>query len=343
MIIPLKMTKFRLWMEKDVSFIIPAYNASATIGGTLNSILALGIEPSRYEVIVIDDCSSDDTVQVAESFRHSIPDLVIRKQPVNGRQGAARNRGVTLAEGRYAFFVDSDDFLFNGFMDALDMACRNDADICFFPVFCESEGIYWTFGSDRIVMDGKTFCESCFDPGCPLFLSPWSGIYKTAFLREVNYPFVEGHQAEDSDFVLRHISSAGRVCYCPSPSYHYTDAPGSTIHKRTISIVIDYLLMAERLKKISVSTSAGLPVFSRGIQEKVMPIIVYRLGLWYLGKLDIRDTLSLYEEFPLERRRSICTSGVRSFPACVLKHKYISIACIALYGRLSALSRALGR
>ena len=49
-----------------VSFIIPAYNASATIKRCLDSIYALPIEESEYEVIVIDDCSTDNTVELVK-------------------------------------------------------------------------------------------------------------------------------------------------------------------------------------------------------------------------------------------------------------------------------------
>ncbi len=88
-----------------VSVVIPAFNASTTIGATLDSILnQTGV---AFEIIVVDDGSSDATATIV---REHAPNAVVIAQPNRGR-GAARNAGVARARGSYIYFFDADDLM----------------------------------------------------------------------------------------------------------------------------------------------------------------------------------------------------------------------------------------
>lgn len=86
-----------------VSVIIPTYNRAAYIIRTLDSVFAQTF--TDYEVIVIDDGSTDNTSEVLKPCLDRI--TCIRK--VNGGQGSARNAGISMAKGEYIAFLDSDD------------------------------------------------------------------------------------------------------------------------------------------------------------------------------------------------------------------------------------------
>ena len=90
-----------------VSIIIPAYNASLLIRRAIESVLNQngGFET---EIIVVDDCSTDDTVAVVESMKE--PRLKILRQENNQGPAAARNRGLREAKGEYSAFLDGDDY-----------------------------------------------------------------------------------------------------------------------------------------------------------------------------------------------------------------------------------------
>lgn len=87
-----------------VSVVVPAYNRADFVGETLDSILAQTY--TDYEVIVVDDGSTDDTPTVLAKYRGKNV-RVIRQE--NQGEGAARNTGIFAAQGEYIAFVDSDD------------------------------------------------------------------------------------------------------------------------------------------------------------------------------------------------------------------------------------------
>jgi glycosyltransferase involved in cell wall biosynthesis len=89
-----------------VSVVIAAFNAEGTIGETLESI---GAQTFRdFEVIVVDDGSTDGTAKVVQDKAENIPALECIGQ-ANLGQPAARNRGISASRGRYVAFVDADD------------------------------------------------------------------------------------------------------------------------------------------------------------------------------------------------------------------------------------------
>lgn len=89
-----------------VSVIIPAYNAAGHLRSTIESVLAQTY--STFEVIVVDDGSSDDTFQVAQSAAAMDARVRVIRQ-ANGGVGAARNAGIRAAHGRYIAPLDADD------------------------------------------------------------------------------------------------------------------------------------------------------------------------------------------------------------------------------------------
>jgi glycosyltransferase involved in cell wall biosynthesis len=89
------------------SIIIPAYNAEEYIGKTLDSILAQTF--SDFECIVIDDGSTDDTVEVIKGYQDQR--IVLIQQPNSGGPAKPRNTGLKQSVGDYIFMFDSDDIM----------------------------------------------------------------------------------------------------------------------------------------------------------------------------------------------------------------------------------------
>jgi glycosyltransferase involved in cell wall biosynthesis len=109
-------------MSKAISFVVPAYNESAELPATLRSIHNATRETGcNYEIVVVDDASTDDTAELARR-------LDARVVPISRRQiAAARNAGARAAEGEILIFVDADTHItpehVNGVLTALKENC----------------------------------------------------------------------------------------------------------------------------------------------------------------------------------------------------------------------------
>ena len=117
-----------------VSVIIPLYNTEKYIGACLESILNQTFQ--NFEVIIVDDCSTDNSVAIVESYREKFGGrLTLSHMEKNSGSGVIpRNKGLNLSRGEYIFNMDNDDMLTKTALEELYMLAKNfDADV----VYCE--------------------------------------------------------------------------------------------------------------------------------------------------------------------------------------------------------------
>ncbi len=114
------------------SFIIPVYNAAATLKRCLDSILAR--TTPDYEIILINDSSTDSSLEICEEYAAKYPQVSVYTYP-NAGAGAARNRGLEKAQGKYILFCDSDDWYnskeLNKLLDTADEQMKDTDLLCF--------------------------------------------------------------------------------------------------------------------------------------------------------------------------------------------------------------------
>ena len=91
----------------DLSIIIPIYNGALLVDRCLDNIFSQSTQFS-YEVIIVDDGSTDNTVELIKARKE--PNIVLYQQQ-NAGPAVARNKGVELAKGKYVAFMDADDYL----------------------------------------------------------------------------------------------------------------------------------------------------------------------------------------------------------------------------------------
>ena len=113
-----------------LSIVIPVYNVERYLPKCLDSLL---IETSvPYEIILVNDGSTDASLAVAEGYRARFPERVSVITTENMGQGNARNVGLERAKGEFLYFIDSDDYLAPGGMEGILSCLREDFDICIF-------------------------------------------------------------------------------------------------------------------------------------------------------------------------------------------------------------------
>lgn len=106
------MSKKRSKYKYDVSVIVPVYNGSDTIERCLSSLFGQKYDKKKFEIVVVDDGSTDDSCNKIKAIQEKYNELSISYfYKDNGGVSSARNVGIKKAKGKYLLFLDSDDFL----------------------------------------------------------------------------------------------------------------------------------------------------------------------------------------------------------------------------------------
>lgn len=207
----------------DVTVIIPVYNAQDYLPTCLESVLCQ--EGVSLQVICIDDGSSDASLEIMEELAGVDGRLGVYAQ-LNGGAGAARNRGIDLARGRYLAFIDPDDYYpsSHALAHLYEAAVRNKAKLCggsfisFLPSGKMKMTYYGNESSYTIREEGfRSFEEDEFDYGWIRF------IYDRALFAQDGPRFPEYRWYEDPVFFTEVIDLVGEYYVIPEPTYCYRE------------------------------------------------------------------------------------------------------------------------
>jgi poly(ribitol-phosphate) beta-N-acetylglucosaminyltransferase len=112
-----------------ISVVVPCYNAVDKIGRCLDSIRSIDFSHAEYEVLFVDDCSTDGTYELLGEICTEMPNWhLFRLESNSGSPSLPRNRGIDAANGEYVFFLDCDDeILPNALKDQYELARRTGA------------------------------------------------------------------------------------------------------------------------------------------------------------------------------------------------------------------------
>lgn len=316
------------------SFIIPAYNACNTIVRCLDSIYALALNITDFEVIVIDDNSKDNTIDVVNEYVRQHRNVTLLCQTINRRQGAARNRGVDIAKGKYIVFVDSDDESDNGVVHALHLAEQHNLDMVAMH-YVSIDKLGNITPKESIAINGiftGIELQTTFPYWCT---GPVSYVYNAKFLQGVKYPFRSDVLFEDSDFVAVHLYHAERMMYCPQCAYRIHYNANSTTRTMTYKHVADYILLGTRMLNFYQSLNDCQSKYAKSILEGGS------YNIWIsckrLLKLStIKDIMAFYDRIDTFTNR-FALNGYKEPSYCwtwwtklCLKYKYIAILFIAV-------------
>ena len=233
-----------------LSIIVPVYNMTADnkLNHCLDSLLNQTLR-DEYEIIAVDDCSTDDSLSVLRDYERKYPDKIkVVESECNNRQGGAKNRGLRHATGKWLGFVDSDDWVSPDMYEKLiNKANETGADL----VGCDYSIV------DRYTFDIGTVDENNTDSQTGILdeekhkshiLRSGSMVVKI-YLREVveknNLTFPEKIFYEDNcaaqvwSYYFTHFE---RV---PEPLYYYLTVPESTTHYISWSKCLDRMKAGE--------------------------------------------------------------------------------------------------
>lgn len=193
----------------DLQIIIPAYNVEQYLAACMDSVLAQETNYS-YRVILVDDGAKDRTPEICDKYA-SDPRVTVIHQTNRGLSGA-RNTGLRELFGRYVMFVDSDDILCPGAIQALlDTAFQNDADLV-------EGGAYYVFDNRQEIAHSYPSAHSVSNPQA-LHGHAWGKVYRAEIFEKLCFP--EGFWYEDSLLSYLIFPAVKRAYVCPHICYGY--------------------------------------------------------------------------------------------------------------------------
>ena len=204
-----------------ISVIVPVYNSYDFLTPCLDSIFRQTYQ--NLEIICVDDCSTDDSLKLLESFAQKDSRIRIIKRTENGGQAAARQSGIDAATGSYIGFVDSDDWLDEDYYEKMVEKARQDqTDIVINATILDHV-------EDKVtphVFHGHTTLERKIYDNPSQFIDKffcvvWNKLFKTSFLKQRKYIIPVRSAHEDDFFHYATFAFAKSVSFFDGPAYHY--------------------------------------------------------------------------------------------------------------------------
>lgn len=209
-------------LNVSVSFILPVYNAAASVSRAIRSIIALQLPD--YEIICVDDASTDHSLAVVTALAVQHPRITVLPTAQNGGVSLARNRGLAHASKQFVYFIDADDCCTASFFDQVDPACEL---VIGQHAILRPQGaqtsIDFGFGGmlERPQIRALMQAYLRTPHGNSMIVHCWGKLYRREFIQLHQLKFNEAyHIYEDIDFVARTIHLAMRVSVSPVCTYH---------------------------------------------------------------------------------------------------------------------------
>lgn len=260
-----------------LTYIVPVYNTEPYVLRCLRSILDQGLNADQYEVLVVDDGSTDGSRNLIEAFaaEHLVVRLISQD---NAGVSAARNLAIGQARGRYLQFVDSDDYLEPGQMsDLVNRAIEEDLEILLFNYECvdnEGQALPHVRGDNydaTAVMDGVTYLEDHV-------MTPyiWRFLISREFLRRGGWRFDESLiVCEDGALIAQMLLNAGRMAQADAAPYRYVNRGDSAMHssdsehlrRRIMSQVDSAALIDGTIRNYEAEAGTAAPASVAGLRN----------------------------------------------------------------------------
>lgn len=304
----------------DLSIVIPVYNVEPYLEDCVSSVYRQSLPLDRFEVILINDGSTDDSFRLAQKLASEHPNMKVIDQKNRGLS-AVRNRGIRMAGGTYILFLDSDDFLYeNTITPLLDKVLSDDLDVLRFEYWGVDESGKRLFPSpyrakrslyEGHVISGTDLFEKIYNQE----LFAWLSFIKRNFLLEEKVFFEEGMFFEDIEFSLRVALKAHRCMYLSSCLYAYRQRPASILHTFSKKKVKDVISIVESLQNYlkDPSLRRSFKTIIRQIRTQLIVSVLLRISDTSVYK-DRRELLDLMKEkeivylHPVNRPRELIVS-----------------------------------
>ncbi|OOB79954.1 MAG: hypothetical protein BEN18_02175 [Epulopiscium sp. Nuni2H_MBin001] len=209
------------------SIVIPVYNVENYLKQCLDSILNQTLNKSGYEIICVDDGSTDNSLNILKDYEKSNKNIKVLTQK-NQYAGTARNLGLQYTTGQYVIFMDSDDFIDKKMLEEAYLKINKhspDIVIVGANIYDMETNQYqkapWLFRTQYMP---KQEVFSINDIPNHIFNictgTPWNKFFKKSFLESKHIDFPPFRSSNDLSFIFPMIAAAKSICVVDKPLYH---------------------------------------------------------------------------------------------------------------------------
>ena len=221
----------------QLSVIVPVYNMASDdrLSWCMNSLLRQTLE--HYEIIAVDDCSTDDSLKLLKKLEAQHPEkLRVVESDRNRHQGGAKNLGIARARGEWIAFIDADDWVVPDYFERLLKKAEETGADCVGTDYCIVTEHTMTPGA--VIANSKKDQTGILDDARRRSLILDSGslcvkIYRREIIVDCPSRFPEDIFYEDNALANTWIMRMHHFEYVPGPLYYYYQHEDSTVHTVT--------------------------------------------------------------------------------------------------------------
>jgi glycosyltransferase involved in cell wall biosynthesis len=212
-----------------ISVILPIYNVELYIEECLRSLLNQTIGHTNLEVIMVNDCSTDNTPKIIDEYASKYSHFkAVHLKENSGAPGKPRNVGISLAKGKYIIFLDPDDYIpENAYEILYNIAEKYHSDFVMGKMlsFDDKDGRTYEHVTFKHYLLQKQYLNTNIEYA-PFFLQVKTAVYlklvKREFIKKHNIQFIEGMKnGEDKYYDMLLFTKAKRFSYIPEVVYMY--------------------------------------------------------------------------------------------------------------------------
>ena len=297
-----------------LSIVVNMYNTAAYMPKCLDTLLHQDIPTADYEIILVDDCSPDNSLEMANEYAAKYPNIRVCTHEKNKGLAAARNTGIDAAKGEYLCFVDPDDYIEKNSLAALlkqmneeqlDMLRFNYQKVDEQYKNVPDSEIEARFDYTPKIMTGTEFLAHRLGVGCYV----WAYIYRLDFIRKIGIRFFEGCFFDDTPWLPRILQKAQRINVTPVRHQYYLQRSTSMVHARNQQAIIRKADMHMQMIEILREQRAEAPNetyewYDTMFAHAAVSLLIGVATIDYRMSIDYYKRLKEKEIFPLSTTRA---------------------------------------
>lgn len=311
-----------------LSIVIAAYNVEKFITKCIISCYDKILE-NDFEIIVINDGSTDNTGEIIATLLSSIPNLKLINKKNTGL-GAARNTGIQQAKGEYLWFVDGDDYIAEGVLSLIfEEINRNDLDALVLNYSTVDDKYRMISNNafditiDQHVVTGSVFYRNNYEKSYSCFF-----IFRKALFIEFDVFFKERINMQDSEILPKLLINVNRLSFFNKTCYYYVQHPDSFTNtsngKKRLKYFESMIEVKQSLQLFLSNEAKNNVPLTIGLEKKILGIhhiIFNHLVFFKYEKNTLKEILRLLRRnnlYPLKfapmGKMIFVKLGLNSFP-----------------------------